>query len=89
MAEPAPNLWFPDPRVSQKRSAPKPLDTEKVPLVIGVTGHRELRPEDEEGLLRASEKVLSKLKARRSAETPIVLLSPLDRRVLSAQSTRK
>ncbi len=77
MAEPAPNLWFPDPPDSQKRTAPKPLETEKVPLVIGVTGHREVRPEDEEDLLRASEKVLSKLKARRSPETPIVLLSPL------------
>ena len=71
------NLWVRDPLASVEALAPGSLIIEKVPIVVGVTGHRELRREDEEGLLQATERVLSRLKARRSPETPMVLLSPL------------
>lgn len=46
------------------------------PLVIGITGHRDLRPEDREKLENKVREVLSGLRAKYPA-TPIVLLSPL------------
>jgi hypothetical protein len=53
-------------------------DVRKVPapLVIGVTGHRDLRPEDLDRLGQQVRDVLRELRAR-YASTPFVLLSPL------------
>lgn len=55
-----------------------PPDISKVPapLVIGVTGHRDLRPEDEDRLGQQVRAVLHGLRAKYPS-TPLVLLSPL------------
>src|SRR5271157_2523659 len=47
-----------------------------LPLVIGVTGHRDLRPEDHETLKAQLRSVFTKLQHRYPA-TPLILLSPL------------
>src|SRR5271156_6749563 len=46
------------------------------PLVIGVTGHRDLRPEDMEKLEVKVREILGELRAR-DCSTPLVLLSAL------------
>jgi hypothetical protein len=48
-----------------------------VPLVIGVTGHRDLRGVDEREVARAVREVFRELRAR-YPQTPLVLLSPLN-----------
>jgi len=52
------------------------LDVEKVPFVVGVTGHRDLNPGDLVSLQAAVEKLLREIKDRHESAT-IVLLSPL------------
>jgi hypothetical protein len=47
-----------------------------LPLVIGVTGHRDLRPEDTSDLQRSVATVLDEITAK-LAGVPVVLLSPL------------
>jgi hypothetical protein len=53
------------------------LDVEKVPFVIGVTGHRALNVEDLRPLQDAVETLLAKIKKKRNPETPLVLQTPL------------
>ncbi len=48
----------------------------QAPLVIGVTGHRDLRPEDLDHLERKVEQVFQRLRVQYPA-TPFLLLSPL------------
>src|SRR5439155_17705848 len=48
----------------------------RIPLVIGVTGHRDLRPEDYERLSSAVVE-FSQLLRQRYPHTPLILLSPL------------
>jgi hypothetical protein len=57
---------------------PVPVDALEVraPLIIGVTGHRDLRPQDLEALSEQVRQVLLKLKSRYSS-TPLVMLSAL------------
>jgi hypothetical protein len=57
---------------------PAPLDALEVraPLIIGVTGHRDLRPQDLEALSEQVRQILLKLKSRYSS-TPLVMLSAL------------
>jgi hypothetical protein len=57
---------------------PAPVDASEVraPLIIGVTGHRDLRPQDLEALSEQVRQVLLKLKSRYSS-TPLVMLSAL------------
>src|SRR5437588_8453806 len=52
------------------------IDRVKAPLVIGVTGHRDLREEDREQLKNAVREVLMGLR-QQYPSTPFVLLSPL------------
>ncbi len=52
------------------------MQTERIPLVVGVTGHRAIRPEDEPILSQAVETELKKLRER-FPHTPLVLLSSL------------
>lgn len=47
-----------------------------LPIVLGVSGHRDLRPQDVPALERAVEEVLATI-AREQPSSPIVLLSPL------------
>lgn len=56
-------------RVAQPRSGP-------FPLVLGVTGHRDLRPEDGPALTRLVSAILTMLRER-YPNTPVLLLSPL------------
>jgi hypothetical protein len=57
---------------------PAPLDALEVraPLIIGITGHRDLRPQDLEALSEQVRQILRKLKSRYSS-TPLVMLSAL------------
>ena len=52
------------------------IDRVKAPLVIGVTGHRDLREEDREQLKNSVRKVFTELR-KQYPSTPFVLLSPL------------
>ncbi len=52
------------------------VDMGPLPLVLGVTGHRDLRPEDRQRLSEVVRSVLADYR-RRMPYTPIVLLSPL------------
>src|SRR5260370_266892 len=52
------------------------IDRVKAPLVIGVTGHRDLREEDREHLKNSVRKVFTELR-KQYPSTPFVLLSPL------------
>jgi hypothetical protein len=47
-----------------------------LPLILGITGHRDLRPEDREDLAARVRTILEDLQKRYPA-TPLVLLSPL------------
>src|SRR5260370_4526820 len=52
------------------------IDRVKAPLVIGVTGHRDLREEDREHIRNSVRKVFTELR-KQYPSTPFVLLSPL------------
>src|SRR5260370_27354592 len=52
------------------------LDRVKAPLVIGVTGHRDIREEDREQLKNSVRSVLTGLR-QQYPSTPFILLSPL------------
>ncbi len=58
-----------------RRTRP-PSDTRAVPLVLGVTGHRDLREVDVPRIRQAVGVILTQV-ARRSRHTPLVLLSAL------------
>lgn len=60
----------------QSRECGSPLLSGLLPLVIGVTGHRDLRPVDREAL-EAQVRAIFKDLRRRYLATPLVLLSPL------------
>jgi hypothetical protein len=47
-----------------------------LPLVVGVAGHRDLRPDDRDGLEKCVRRILTQLQ-RRYRHTPLVLLSSL------------
>lgn len=52
----------------------------RIPLVVGITGHRDLRPGDRAALMAQVDAVFGELKTRylkREPETPIILLSSL------------
>ena len=53
-----------------------PPAVEKIPLVIGVTGHRNLHPEETE-LLQDQVRQLLRFLQQRYPDTPLLLLSPL------------
>jgi hypothetical protein len=55
---------------------PKNLTTPKIPLTIGITGHRDLRTEDED-ILRKSVRKIFQLLQKRYPHSPLQLLSPL------------
>jgi len=57
-------------------SAALEIERVKAPLVIGVTGHRDIRKEDEEQLQKSVREVLTGLRDRYPS-TPFILLSPL------------
>jgi hypothetical protein len=48
----------------------------KLPIVVGVTGHRDIRPEDEATLTAAVRGIFERLRAR-YPRTPLLLLTPL------------
>lgn len=48
----------------------------RIPIVVGVTGHRALRPEDRETLLAAAERELRRLRER-AKHSPLLLLTSL------------
>ena len=50
--------------------------SQRLPIVIGVTGHRDLRPQDESALAAALEAIFADLKAAYPS-TPLLLLTPL------------
>ncbi len=77
MAEPARHISRDEKASLVEDIGPKSLSVQKVPIVIGVTGHRELDPEDLDRLQSATRKVLAKIQSKRNPETPLVLLSPL------------
>lgn len=54
------------------------MDTsfQRLPIVIGVTGHRDVRPSDEPALATALEKIFARLQAD-YPYTPLLLLTPL------------
>ena len=51
-------------------------DAGRIPIVVGVTGHRALRPEDRETLLGAVERELTKLR-QQVPNSPLLLLTSL------------
>lgn len=61
---------------SEIKVAPPDISKVPAPLVIGVTGHRDLRPEDQERLCQEVRAVFRGLRAKYPS-TPFVLLSPL------------
>ena len=52
------------------------MDAGLIPIVVGVTGHRALRPEDRETLLEAVKRELTKLRER-APHSPLLLLTSL------------
>jgi hypothetical protein len=60
----------------QKKRTEPHLKAELIPLVIGVTGHRDLRPEDVPKLEKAVAEVFETLR-KRYTNTPLLVLSPL------------
>ena len=77
MAEPARQVSTYGKLAEVESIAPTTLNAERVPVVIGITGHRELNFDDLDNLKSAAGKVLAKIKSKRNPETPLVLLSPL------------
>jgi hypothetical protein len=55
---------------------PAKLDLQRLPIVIAITGHRDLRPEDEPVLANAIDTIFVGLQAQYPF-TPLLLLSPL------------
>src|SRR5512135_247682 len=51
-------------------------DRDPLPLILGITGHRDLRPEDGADLEARVRAILEDLR-KRYRDTPLVLLSPL------------
>lgn len=58
------------------RVTPEPATQGPLPLMLGITGHRDLRPEDEPKLEQKVESVFRQFQSR-YPRTPLVLLSPL------------
>ncbi len=56
---------------------PVALDAGRIPIVIGVSGHRAINQGDEPELYKAIVRVFNHLRKQVGAETPLVLLSPL------------
>ena len=54
-----------------------PLDAVRIPIVIGVSGHRRIPMQDEAKLYDGVVKILTKIRRRYGGDTPLVLLSPL------------
>ena len=55
---------------------PRELDVQRLPIVIGVTGHRDLRPQDEPVLAKAIDGIFAELQ-QKYPSTPLLLLTPL------------
>ena len=52
------------------------MRTDRIPLTVGVTGHRAIRPEDEPALAAGVKRELSELK-RKYPHSPLVMLNSL------------
>jgi hypothetical protein len=50
--------------------------TRRLPIVVGITGHRDLRPQDEPALATAVDEIFARLQAAYPS-TPLLLLTPL------------
>jgi hypothetical protein len=64
-------------RIEPEQPAIQTEEDRLVPLVLGVTGHRNLRPEDVEALRRRVREVFQELRSD-YPHTPLALLSPLN-----------
>lgn len=58
------------------RSEPTNLHPAKIPIVVGVTGHRQVRPADEPALMKAVTEALLRIRSR-APHSPICMLNSL------------
>ena len=52
------------------------METDRIPLAVGVTGHRTIRPEDEPALIAGVKKALNELR-QRYPHCPLVMVNDL------------